>query len=144
MSPNDPSPDSSPESILASYWLGVCRGLEAAQALAACPSEELDWVLAYYPILSLPEFPDAIRALATLIEDTDAQEAFEVRAIDLSRFHDVLRREAPQGLASLYQDCAIELVQDYRQDRRVNVRLRWTPLSRPKNGDPSLLSVRPS
>src|SRR5262249_47957301 len=23
-------------------------------------------------------------------------------------------------------------------------RLRWTPLSRPKNGDPSLLSVRPS
>src|SRR5512142_2975892 len=33
---------------------------------------------------------------------------------------------------------------DEESNQAATVRVRWTPLSRPKNGDPSLLSVRPS
>ena len=121
MFPNDTSPDSSPESIPPIYWLGVCRGLEAAKTFATCSWEGLSEVLVHYPILILPEFPDAIRALASLVEDANAQKAFAARAINLSLLHDLLRQEDPQLLASLYHSCGIELVQDYRQDRRLNV-----------------------
>jgi len=109
------------EGVPPEYWLGVCRGLEAAVALVEASSETVGEVLSSYPILALPEFPAAIKALGQQQEDPRTSEACRGTAEFLRTLQLQIRDNDAPWYAGWFYNCATDLEQEYRQDPQVNL-----------------------
>jgi hypothetical protein len=121
MPDHDPPPLPPVPEVPPVYWLGVCHGLDAASALMEASPEEIDDILRRFPILSLPEFPDAIAGFPEASNHPELAEVFNADAGALRALMNLLRTEAAESLARLLIACAIELAQEVRGIPRLNV-----------------------
>lgn len=102
-----------------SYWLGVCDGVTAAHVFAAASTgDEINFALTRYPILGLPEFADAMRALARLPREEGGDPGFAVEARELERIHAAV---PPDMKSQLLNICAAQISESPDGDRRVNL-----------------------
>jgi hypothetical protein len=109
---NQPVPPD-PRSVPPEYWLGVARGFEAARAFLGSPVEATGDVLHEYPILGLPEFPDALRALARTQPDPRAARACADGAQRLTAAHArILAHNAAWRAFTLFH-CGVVIMMDF-------------------------------
>jgi len=113
--------------VLPMYWLTVCRGSAASDAFLfqAIPISEL---LQIYPILLLPEFPDAIVGIAEVAsDDSTLGELCGRKAEVLRKVQSMARERSPRAYAAQMSKLGIELANEgqpdgNRENRLINIR----------------------
>jgi len=108
------------EGVPPEYWLGVCRGLEAAVALVEASSETICEVLNSYRILALPEFPAAIEALGQR-QGRRLAKACRATAKSLRKRQAKMRDNDAQDYSMCIYSFAFELIHEYRQNKIINL-----------------------
>lgn len=106
--PTLPSPD---------YWLGICQGMDAAEAFIQASDAQICGLLDTYPILLLPGFPQALKVLNRGRDGSRHEDAHQ-RLQDLQ---DSLRQQDAIAYGQRLHLCAICLAQDIGGDRRINL-----------------------
>ncbi|WP_422928931.1 CHAT domain-containing protein [Singulisphaera sp. PoT] len=110
------------EAVPPVYWLNVCRGVEAAEAFMSYSGDHVLEVLQEYPILILPEFPEAMEKLAENMDDPEDQRLVAISANELRSVHENIMANFPnKSRSGLLLSCGIELVEEWQQDPRINI-----------------------
>jgi hypothetical protein len=108
------------------YWLTVCNGAATARALTAGDVQEaLRQVVGdikNHPLVILPEFPDALLALAHQQRELGAARAYASAAGALRRFQTRHRDLDPETDAFIRMLCAAELGETEAGNRLTNLR----------------------
>jgi hypothetical protein len=118
---------------LAQYWLGVGRGMEAAQAMQQAQPRKAEALLVQYPVLLLPEFPTAMASLGhTYAAAADRLAVLQgTSRTNWQQYRDNLRGlvrnllEDPSGEPRVNADAALRLVS---AQRRLDADPSWTEL----------------
>lgn len=110
--------DSELKTVDPGYWLNVCG---ARQAIKAClgSSGQLS-IFADYPILVLPELPEAARTLVTNTPDPEFARAYWALGKMLENAQAALRESGGGWYAKVTARCAVEIADEKAGDRRVN------------------------
>lgn len=118
---------------LAQYWLGVGRGMEAAQALQQAQPRKAEALLVTFPVLLLPEFPTAMASLGhTYAAAADRLAVLQgTTRTNWQQYRDNLRGlvrsllEDTAGEPRVNADAALRLV---AAQRRLDADPSWTEL----------------
>ena len=114
-------PDQPLDEVPPIYWLGVCRGSDAAVAWMQAPAENIDEIFQKFPILALPEFPAAMAAVAEHSGQSELTESYSKQAGTLQNLLARVQFDQPLFYSYLLQKCAAELFEDFRGIPRLNV-----------------------
>lgn len=114
-----------PPPVPHTYWLTVCRGMEAAEALVLALREftpqRLDALVRQYPVLMLPELPHALRGVAEEKEDSTEANQWTGASKLLGAFQSWVASEQTKSFAVVMVACATELAAEERGERPINL-----------------------
>ncbi len=110
------------------YWLFVCDGVDAAMAFMQAQGDStfetlqiVEAVLKQFPILGLPEFPQAMREMPALQDDPHFAEWCENAADRLRHLHRLLKNDMADWHVDVLLACARVLIEEQHGDRRANL-----------------------
>lgn len=114
------------DSVEPQYWLSVCNGMDTAMALARAAtgdqSELLGVIMDFsnHPLAVLPEFPEALEALARSQKDAEAARAYSTAAEMLRSWQAFNRQESSDVDAVVAVQCAAQLMGEQAAEPRRN------------------------
>lgn len=109
------------DEVPVSYWLNVANALQGVQELfSASTRDECFQIVDRYPILALPEMPDAIIAFISNHPDENAKKFGYSRAKTLKTIQQAIRENDRHAQAKLLGKCGILLAQEQQGKLSVN------------------------